>query len=133
MLNCYSIGIPLYLFLNKLVFKRLQYIYLFMDIGQSVGNVINITAASTIQTQNECLCLALPLKVMILPAFFVCVHMHIFCLRVNMASCLPNFSGCCKCCINPSIMPYYKIVFINKLLKNKVEVYTIVFLYNLFQ
>ena len=30
-------------------------------------------------------------------AILKCVHMHMFCLKVNMAVCFPDFSACCKC------------------------------------
>ena len=39
----------------------------------------------------------LPLITVILPAVQECVHMHIYCLRVNLADCFPEYSACCKC------------------------------------
>ena len=34
---------------------------------------------------------------LITPAVLECVHMHIYCLIVNLAGCFLDFYACCKC------------------------------------
>ena len=46
-----------------------------------------------------------------LPVVLECVHMYIYCLKVNMASRFPNFSAWCKRWINPCLMTFAGTMF----------------------